>query len=58
MMRAPTVGFFFAAVRLVFTFVFTASSYLFAGYPATSTGTNRFIALRSVLVRFAFSFFP
>jgi len=52
------VGFFFAAVRLVFTFVFTASSYLFAGYPATSTGTNRFIALRSVLVRFAFSFFP
>ena len=54
MMRAPTVGFFFAGVRsrfvgrFVFAFVFSVSSYLSAGYPATSIGTSRFIALRSV----------
>ena len=54
MMRAPTVGFLFAGVRsrfvgrFVFAFVFSVSSYLSAGYPATSIGTSRFIALRSV----------
>ena len=60
----PTVGCFLATrstvftARLVFAVVFTLSSYRSAGYPATRIGTNRFIALRSALLRLAFSFFP
>jgi hypothetical protein len=64
MMLAPTVDRFFEAriapffpFPMVLLFVFTVSSYLFAGYPDTKIGTNRFIALRSALLRFAFAFF-
>ena len=64
MMLSPTVDRFFGtrfavflAGRLALVFVFIEPSYFFPGYPATSIGTNRFIALRSALLRSAFSFF-
>ena len=64
MILSPTVDRLFAvrlaaffAVPEALPFVFIAPSYFSAGYPVARIGIKRFIALRSALLRFAFSFF-